>query len=453
MQKLDLGTSSALARAHQTSVIDTLHCTMIQLSVDVLFTSHRVFAFVCVYLGAKKALYKRGNSIFSSRWIKKRKDYLDRQWFKQFKMEHDQLKDSVYLESMNTQQELEMGRSQTIGVGLFDPKLAQVIEDMQVSHTQRVPGHISVHKLLEDPTKNESIYMLQALSKYHCFSKDLYKFSKVVVGDLCQSMYSLGVSPSEANVMVSVAHGSEHAMQKDLNDILHGLKDVFKDLKMTLNSYVLQSSSECSLGIQLQSLSKGRMSEACWAKRSFKENEDLILTKPLGTGVLFSGYQKYAIRSFYLNAILNHMSVSHAHIPSLCQHESINVVANIDRAGLAHSLQAKLPDEPLLCEIMVKKLPIYAGMKKAMEEGVRSSSHYQNRLPFTKTIQSLDKDHKFLAEFLFDPQLSGPMLLSAHPDQSEKIISELHSAGLAYACVIGKVKRKQDSFEPAIVCR
>ncbi|NRA47056.1 MAG: hypothetical protein HRU09_19070 [Oligoflexales bacterium] len=178
----------------------------------------------------------------------------------------------------------------------------------------------------------------------------------------------------------------------------------------------------------------------------------LILTKPLGTGVMFSGYERFKVSSRHLWQAMSHMTLSHEALLTLSRKYPVRTMCAVSSYGLAGAIASCLADDSKIALINLKQLPLYGGMLNALSEGIRSSIHSQNRIPYTKTLQLLSNHDRAIAEFLFDPQTAGPILIGVPAEHAEQLCRDLRHHRLRQASIIGQIKKKEEPSHPMIIC-
>ncbi len=169
-----------------------------------------------------------------------------------------------------------------------------------------------------------------------------------------------------------------------------------------------------------------------------KPGEKLILTKPLGTGIIVAGKRLEMVsENAYLEA-LNWMKTLNADGCKIMQKYSVTGATDITGFGLlGHALKmAKASNVNL--NINSKLIPFISDSYKLVDEGCIPGAAFRN-------LEYIDKDVNFqnidynLKMIMTDAQTSGGLLLGVKPEVAEEAVKELKSRGLIYTSIIGEV--------------
>ena len=93
----------------------------------------------------------------------------------------------------------------------------------------------------------------------------------------------------------------------------------------------------------------------------------------------------------------------------------------------------------------VAQVPLYAGFREVVAEGIVSSLQRDNAKVGCR-VQSATP----APEWLFDPQTSGGMLAAVRPAAVGETLRQLHAAGYAAATAVGRVVPLAPDVGPAI---
>lgn len=168
---------------------------------------------------------------------------------------------------------------------------------------------------------------------------------------------------------------------------------------------------------------------------SAEEAPVLILTKPLGTGVIMAAHMQLAARGEWVAEATNMMATGNANAAAiLAPHRP--VMTDVTGFGLgrhAMNLAERCGMDGVVVDL--SSLPVLAGANRLLEAGHRSTLHDQNkasvRIATTGTLSPL-------ADILFDPQTSGGLLAAFPAVLAPDILSAMRSAGQS-AAIIGRL--------------
>jgi selenide,water dikinase len=172
----------------------------------------------------------------------------------------------------------------------------------------------------------------------------------------------------------------------------------------------------------------------------------LILTKPLGTGIIMAGQRLgMADEADIIEAkrLMKLLNKSGAEIMKKYNIKGATDITGFGLAGHAYKM-AKASDVSL--NINMENVPLIGRTYNLIDEGCIPGASFRNLEYVDEQLLSskqLDYNLKMAA---FDAQTSGGLLMSVIPADAEKVLSDLHNAGLASASVIGTVTIKNEKY-------
>ncbi len=265
---------------------------------------------------------------------------------------------------------------------------------------------------------------------------DPYWFGLISAANSISDVYSMGGRPITAlNV---VMFPSKHLDMGVLKEILRGGNDKVVEAGACLVGGHSVDDEEPKYGLCVNGVVHP---DRVISNAGAKPGDALILTKPLGSGVLFN-----AVRSGKLpfKEIEKEVLPALATLNGVAMEEALkfDLHAATDITGfgiLGHSMEMS---DGSGCEVIIdyNKLPIYPDALDMYAKGETTGSNKANQQMVES--QRLDVQCELLPVdigLLYDPQTSGGLLLSLPSDQAEVLLQKLHSRGVEYAVRIGEV--------------
>jgi selenide,water dikinase len=165
----------------------------------------------------------------------------------------------------------------------------------------------------------------------------------------------------------------------------------------------------------------------------------LILTKPVGTGVILSGHRLGMASDKDLNEAKTFMKLLNKSGADVMKKYNIKGATDITGFGLAgHALKMAKASKVSL-KINMKDVPLIGDSYRLIDEGCIPGASFRNLDYAEKDIDfapDLDYNFKMLA---FDAQTSGGLLFAAPAEKVEDILEDLKNTGLTESKVIGSV--------------
>ena len=170
-----------------------------------------------------------------------------------------------------------------------------------------------------------------------------------------------------------------------------------------------------------------------------KPGDVLILTKPLGTGVLFNAHRSGKLPWRDLEPILPQVAALNGTALEIALKFELHSSTDITGFGiLGHTLEMARASSVRI-DIEFGALPFYPHSLDMYRKGETTGSNKPNRElvdDYLRISAHLSEEQR---NWLFDPQTSGGLLLCVPASRAEMLLGELRAAGLSSAAIIGKV--------------
>jgi len=175
-----------------------------------------------------------------------------------------------------------------------------------------------------------------------------------------------------------------------------------------------------------------------------KPGDVLILTKPLGTGILNTAIKADLVDKEAIKKVVDVMSYLNKDACEAMQKVGVNGCTDITGFGLLGHALEMAEGSSVTIEIWTDYLPIMKESIDLAKMGIipggayRNEKHVGNKVIFKNDIKQEIKD------ILFDPQTSGGLLISVSEDKSEELMKLLRKNNKTDFGIIGRVKNMTD---------
>jgi len=265
---------------------------------------------------------------------------------------------------------------------------------------------------------------------------DPYWFGQIAAANSISDVYSMGGKPLTAlNVVMFPAR---HLDMGVLREILRGGHDKVVEAGACLAGGHSVDDNEPKYGLCVSGIVHP---ERIITNAGAKPGDGLILTKPLGSGVLFNGVraEKFASKTLERETLPTIAALNGTAMNLALQYE-LHGCTDITGFGiLGHALEMALGSENHIC-ISYNDLPFYSGAYEMYKRGETTGSNKPNRemtgrykLSFARALSREQE------ELLYDPQTSGGLLLALPSEQAGRLLKDLHHAGIGEAARVGEV--------------
>jgi selenide,water dikinase len=176
-----------------------------------------------------------------------------------------------------------------------------------------------------------------------------------------------------------------------------------------------------------------------WRNAGARPGDVLILTKPIGSGVLFNANLKNQVSQEAMDACIATITTLNNRAAEVFENYDVHAATDVTGFGLAgHALEMARGSEATV-EIFVDNVPILDEALEMYDKGVTTGSNANNRAQIegdTRFDRTLPGKR---GEIFVDPQTSGGLLVALPEEQEAKALTALHDAGVAAARTIGQV--------------
>lgn len=265
------------------------------------------------------------------------------------------------------------------------------------------------------------------------FLDDPWLLGQVAAQNALSDLYASGSVPQAALAMVTIPHGPAQQQEQFLLELLSGALQVLRPARVPIVGGHTIEGEQPTIGFTLL----GDLGEQQLASKDrLRAGDLLILTKPLGTGILLAAHQQAMCSADSMNALLQSMLASNQQAASVALDLGCRAMTDVTGFGLAGHLYEMLKASQLSASLSLTSLPLLPGVVELASDGIESSLAPGNReveRNFVATQTSHQNDARYAA--LFDPQTSGGLLLGVSPDLIPELQEQLGNS----AIVIGKV--------------
>jgi selenide,water dikinase len=248
----------------------------------------------------------------------------------------------------------------------------------------------------------------------------------------------MGATPQTALALATIPLAAEKIMSDDLTQLMSGVLKALSDDKVELIGGHSCEGPEMSLGLAIN----GYSAEKNLIRKTGAKNGDaLILTKSLGTGVIFAAMMQGKAQSRWIKFATEMMMTSNKNASEIFVSHQASSMTDITGFGLCGHIVEMLDTSDLHASLASSALPILPGALSLFEKGYESSLQASN-LKLGKAV-NVKTDLKGILNIAFDPQTSGGLLATIPQDEVQSCLKELKERGYPMAVVIGKICNRQ----------
>ena len=288
----------------------------------------------------------------------------------------------------------------------------------------------SVYKLTDD------LAMIQTLDFFAPMINDPYIFGQVAAANALSDVYAMGGEPKTAMNIVCFPEKMDIAY---LGEILRGGAEKVAEAGAVLSGGHTIHDDKIKYGLSVTGIIHP---DKILKNYGAKDGDTLILTKPLGAGIIATAYSVGEASDDAVEKLLENMTTLNKYSMDIIREYPINACTDITGFGfLGHAFEMAGGSEKTF--ILEKELiPYMEEAKDYAKEFYITSGGQKNRNHLGDRV--LFNDVPFwLQEILFDPQTSGGLLFSVGSEFSEEIMEKLNKLQIK-SSIVGRVEKKQE---------
>jgi len=251
------------------------------------------------------------------------------------------------------------------------------------------------------------------------FTTDHGLLARIAAVHALGDVWAMGAAPQAALAQIILPPMSPALQASTLTEILAEAGAVLRAAGAELAGGHTSLGAELTIGFTITGLAGKPLRQS-----GARTGDVLILTKPLGTGVILAAEMRLAARGRDVKAALEMMARPQGRAAAILA-QAARAMTDVTGFGLAGHLAGLLDPEGPGAEIALDALPVLSGALELAGAGVRSSLFEDNQAG----AGPVDAPAGARRDLLFDPQTAGGLLAAVPAAQAEAVLAELHDAG------------------------
>ena len=276
---------------------------------------------------------------------------------------------------------------------------------------------------------------------FEAFLDDPWLMGRIAALHGLSDLWARGVRPTAALAMITLPAGDGAQQSELLYQVLAGGIQELSAGGVTLAGGHTTDGESLSIGFTVLGRTDGH---SCFAKSGALPGDRLILTRPLGTGVLLAAHSMVRADAVAITGMLVSMLRGNLMASRVASTHGLCCVTDVTGFGLGGHLMEMLYASQMDASLSLSEIRLLPGAEACFQDGVRSSLDPENRW-VEERFQVDDPQLRSRAQWaaLFDPQTSGGLLLAVPQHLERQVLNDLHNAGDDQAVTIGRVEEMQ----------
>jgi selenide,water dikinase len=305
-------------------------------------------------------------------------------------------------------------------------------------------------------TAADGSLLLQSVDGFPALVADPWLNARLTTLHACGDLWASGADLESVQALVTLPEAEPALQEELLLQTLAGVRSVLDPLGARLiGGHTLEGRDGAGLALALTV--NGRVDPGRhWLKGPLREGDALLLSGPLGSGVLFAAAMAGAARPGWIDAALETMQRSQARLVELLAAHGCHACTDVTGFGLLGHLgemlaaggaaAAGLPGDGLSAGERVlleaRSIPAFTGALELLDQGWASSLAPANGRALALLggpVRLVGEAAAAVEALLIDPQTCGPLLATLPADRAGAALAALQRAGFPEAALIGRV--------------
>ena len=301
------------------------------------------------------------------------------------------------------------------------------------------------HRIAED---HENRTILSSVDGFPALISDPWLNGRLTTLHACSDLWASGAEVNNALAILTLpsSHPKDqiHLMSQTLAGICSALEEQGATL---LGGHTMESRQPFQqpigqdVQVSLSVIGATAPQQAPWGKGPIRAEDQLLLSRPIGTGILFAAAMLGRCPGTWLDGALaqmgesQHLRVRELQAANHLHPSSIHACTDVTGFGLLGHLNEMVEASPdIQVELDSAKIPVFDGVMSLLAEGIASTAAPGNRQAWS-TLNSLvvlkgDRSNPdsmsvpTMLELLIDPQTCGPLLVSCNPTAAQELVKQ-----------------------------
>lgn len=280
----------------------------------------------------------------------------------------------------------------------------------------------------------DELAIIQTVDFFTPIVDDPYTFGQIAVANALSDVYTMGGKPLTA--MNIVCFPTESMDISVLKTILQGGAEKMVEANVVLLGGHSVDDTELKYGLSVTGIVHPKR---LVTNSGAKAGDKLILTKPLGTGIISTALKAGAVDEKTIDKITRCMLTLNDKASELMQKVGVHACTDITGFGFLGHTVPLAQNSRVGIDIDTAAIPFFPEAGELAKRGFRPGGLQRNREFYSHSVRINSGVPAHIQDILFDPQTSGGLLICLAPRKAERLLSQLQHAGVSEAAIIGEV--------------
>ena len=284
---------------------------------------------------------------------------------------------------------------------------------------------------------SDELALVQTVDFFTPIVDDPYVYGQIAAANSLSDVYAMGGRPLTALAVLALPERSDPELAERI--LTGGLDKMIEAACTVVGGHSIRD-EELKFGYAVTGTLHPRR---IWTNAGARPGDRLLLTKPIGTGVITTALKKGKAKDAWVEAAVRSMAqLNRAAAEALLPlGDAVHAVTDITGFGLLGHAREVAAGSGVSLVIDTAQIEFIAGALECAHGGFIAGGLKNNREFLGGCVEFADHISPDVQALLYDPQTSGGLLVAVAPDEVEHARQALRTAGCA-AAHLGEVVAK-----------
>ena len=271
----------------------------------------------------------------------------------------------------------------------------------------------------------DEIAIIQTVDFFTPIVDDPYTFGQIAAANALSDVYAMGGRPLTALNIVTFPIGKLDI--EVLRETLRGGLDKMHEAGVLLVGGHSVDDPEIKYGLAVTGTVHP---DRVWHNNRLQAGDALILTKPLGTGIIGTAIKADMVSAEIAQAAIDCMRMLNQQAAEIMQRFEVHAATDVTGFGLIGHACEMVAGTGVSLRLDATRVPLLPGVIELARTGLLPGGLQRNREFRQDMVDVGGSVNKYVADVLFDPQTSGGLLVSLPEADAHAALKMLHNLAL-----------------------
>ena len=260
-------------------------------------------------------------------------------------------------------------------------------------------------------------------------------YGQIAAANAISDVYAMGGEPKVC--LNLVCFPSKKLPPENLNDIIAGALEKITEAGAVLAGGHSVEDAEPKFGLSVTGIVHP---DKYWRNVGARQGDALVLTKPLGSGVLFNANLKKWVSAAALQACVDHLVTLNKYSADILKSYDVHAVTDVTGFGLGGHALEMAKGSGVEIDIDMGALPVMDEALAMYQKGMSTGVNHHNQELVSDYLRFAREYPHHQKQIIFDPQTSGGLLAALPAEQAPELVAALRERAAPAAAIVGSVR-------------